>query len=181
MADSIAALPASPPATQPATQPPPPDDLAGYARWWLERTPNRTFVLYPAMVLLGRVLAGRRRAPLDRRFAPLLAWGYLQYRLGGSYRVERGGGGPGITVPPHSLVESGLYAYTRNPMYLGHLIFMLGLALTFRSRVGAVILGANAMWFHQRVLDDEVRLAARFGPAYEAYRARVKRWIPGLL
>jgi hypothetical protein len=156
------------------------DDPAAYIRWWLERTPNRTFILYPAVVLALRVLSGRGRGPLDLRFAPLLAWGYLQYRLGGGYRVERGGGGPGIEIPPHSLVDSGPYEYTRNPMYLGHLIFLLGLALTFRSRVAAAILAANALWFHQRVLDDEARLAAQFGVPYEAYRARVKRWIPGL-
>jgi hypothetical protein len=156
-------------------------DLAANARWWLERTPNRTFVLYPAIVLASRVLLGRRRGRIDLRFAPLLAWGYLQYRLVGGYRVERGGGGPGIIVPPHSLVESGPYAYTRNPMYLGHLIFLLGLALTFPSRVTAAILGANAVWFHQRVVEDEARLSAQFGPPYDAYRARVKRWIPGLV
>jgi hypothetical protein len=149
-------------------------------RPWLARTPNRTFVLYPAIVLLERILSGRDRSRLDRRFALLLAWGYWQYRLVGGYRVERGGGGPGVEIPPDAIVETGPYRYTRNPMYLGHLIFMLGLALTFRSRVAAAILGANAVWFHHRVLDDEARLSAQFGQRYEAYRARVTRWIPGL-
>jgi hypothetical protein len=163
------------------TRPDPTLDPGAYARWWLERTPNRTFVLYPALVLLARALSGRGRRPLDLRFGPLLVWGYLQYRFVGGYRVERGGGGPGITVAPHSLVDSGPYQYTRNPMYLGHLIFLAGLALTFRSRVGAAIFAANAAWFHQRVVEDEARLASQFGAPYEAYRARVKRWIPGLL
>jgi hypothetical protein len=163
-----------------AGRPGPADDPAAHARWWLERTPNRTFVLYPAVVLVARWLAGRDRPRLDLRFAPLLAWGYLQYRLVGGYRVERGGGGPGIEVPPHTLLDDGPYAYTRNPMYLGHLVFLLGLTLTSRSRVAAAIFGANAAWFHQRVLDDEARLAAQFGPVYDNYRRRVRRWIPGL-
>ena len=157
------------------------DDPVAYAQWWLERTPNRTFVLYPVIVLLGRVLSGADRPKLDLRFSPLLVWGYLQYRFVGGYRVERGRGGAGIEVPPDDLVQTGPYEYTRNPMYLGHLIFLAGLTLTTRSRVAAAILGANAVWFHQRVLDDETRLAAQFGARYEAYRARVKRWIPGLL
>ena len=113
--------------------------------------------------------------------ALLLAWGYLQYRLIGDYRVRRGGGGPGITVPPKHLVTNGIYAYTRNPMYLAHLIFLLGLAVTFWSWLALILFAVNAIWFHQRALDDEARLRALFGAQYEDYQARVKRWIPGLL
>jgi protein-S-isoprenylcysteine O-methyltransferase Ste14 len=147
----------------------------------LARTPFRTFVFYPAIVLLEQVVRRRGRVRFDRRFAPLLAWGCLQFRLVGDFRVARGGGGPGIQVPPTDLVETGLYRHTRNPMYLAQLIFLLGLALTFRSTLAAAILAANAAWFQQRVVDDEARLVAQFGPRYGAYRARVRRWIPGLL
>jgi protein-S-isoprenylcysteine O-methyltransferase Ste14 len=48
-------------------------------------------------------------------------------------------------------------------MYLGHLIFMMGLAVTFWSWFALVLLAARAIWFHQRVLHDERRLEARFG------------------
>jgi protein-S-isoprenylcysteine O-methyltransferase Ste14 len=95
--------------------------------------------------------------------------------------VHHGGGGPGITVPPEHLVVDGLNAYTRNPMYLGHLIFMLGLAVTYWSWPALILLAVNAAWFHRRVLDDEARLRAQFGAEYAEYQARVKRWIPGLL
>ena len=58
-------------------------------------TPVRTFLLYPLAVIAFE-LAIRRG---DLVFVPwgalLLAWGYLQYRLTGHYRVEHGGGGPG--------------------------------------------------------------------------------------
>jgi hypothetical protein len=154
---------------------------AANPRPWLARTPFRTFVFYPAIVIVERVVRRRGRIRVDGRFAPLLAWGCLQFRLVGDYRVARGGGGPGIQVPPNDLVETGLYRYTRNPMYLAQLIFLLGLALTFRSTLAAAILAANAAWFQQRVFDDEARLVLQFGASYEAYRARVKRWIPGLL
>jgi protein-S-isoprenylcysteine O-methyltransferase Ste14 len=58
---------------------------------------------------------------------------------------------------------------------------MLGLALTFWSWFALVILAVRAAWFHRRVLHDEARLEKLFGADYVAYRARVKRWIPGLL
>ena len=144
-------------------------------------TPARTFVLYPLGVIAFELIVRRGNLVIVPWGALLLVWGYLQYRLTGHYRVGRGGGGPGITVPPEHLVQDGLYAYTRNPMYLGHLIFMLGLAVTFWSWLALILLAVNAIWFHRRVLDDEARLRALFGAPYEDYQARVKRWIPGVL
>jgi len=66
-------------------------------------------------------------------------------------------------------------------MYLGHLIFLLGLAVTFWSWFAFALFVLQAIWLHRRVLADEERLRAQFGAEYAAYQARVKRWIPGLL
>jgi protein-S-isoprenylcysteine O-methyltransferase Ste14 len=66
-------------------------------------------------------------------------------------------------------------------MYLGHIIFMLGLAVTFRSWLALAILALRAIWFHRRVVADESRLTARFGAEYTEYMRRVKRWVPGVL
>jgi len=142
---------------------------------WLRRTPYRSFVLYPLLVLLAE---RRMRRPI---FLPLLAWGYLQYRLIGDYRQREHAGSRGLERPPDRLLTGGPYALTRNPMYLGHLIFMLGLALSTGSGLAWAILLGNLQWFHERVLFDERRLREKFGPEYEEYCRRVKRWIPGLL
>ncbi|MBI4492035.1 MAG: isoprenylcysteine carboxylmethyltransferase family protein [Chloroflexi bacterium] len=151
-------------------------------RRFVGSTPRRTFVLYPALVI-GVETARRGSLAVPRpAFLALLAWGYLQYRLVGEYRVRvMKAGGWGFDKPPDRLIEVGPYAYTRNPMYLGHLIFLLGLALGFRSLLGWLILLANLPWFHARVLADEARLRQKFGAEYEAYCARVKRWIPSVL
>jgi len=111
---------------------------------------------------------------------PLLAWGYLQYRFVGTFRTREGGGGPGIAVPPDRIVERGPYRWVRNPMYLGHLIFFLGLALVLMSLIAALVFVAHAVWFELRVREDESRLLARFGDSYRDYCRRVKRWIPGV-
>jgi protein-S-isoprenylcysteine O-methyltransferase Ste14 len=65
-------------------------------------------------------------------------------------------------------------------MYLGHIIFLVGVALTLRSWFAGLIAMAVALWFHYRVLDDERNLALKLGAPYIAYTRSVKRWIPGL-
>ena len=111
---------------------------------------------------------------------PLMAWGYLQYKLVGTYRSREGGGGPGISVPPDRIVEQGPYRWVRNPMYLGHLLYFAGLAVTLVSLAGGVLFLVHAVWFELRVREDEARLMQLFGEAYRDYCRRVKRWIPGV-
>jgi len=146
---------------------------------WARRTPVQTFIFCPLAVLAFELAIGR--LSLVPWGVPMLAWGYLQYLLVGSYRLPCAGGSAGMEVPPQRIIVQGPYRFTRNPMYLGHLIFLAGLALTFWSWFALIILAGRAFWFHQRVLADEARLEKLFGTEYVAYRAAVKRWIPGIL
>ena len=147
---------------------------------FFSRTPVRTFVIYPVVALVWEVAIHGDQFEPNLWFAPLMIWGYLQYRLCGRYRVKRGGGGPGLETPPDRLVATGCYAYTRNPMYLGHIIFLTGLTLALKSSLAALITIATAIWFHIRVVGDEKKLVQRLGQPYVNYLASVKRWIPGL-
>ena len=151
------------------------------AAGWLSSTSNRTFVLWPAVIFAAEAALQQGIPRIEIWGLPLLAWGYLQYRLVGNYRLRAGGGGPGISVPPERLVSGGPYRYCRNPMYLGHLIFLAGLAFALDSWLAAALFVFHAVWFDRRVRDDEARLSALFGDRYREYLARVKRWIPGLL
>ena len=85
-----------------------------------------------------------------------------------------------MKIPPERLVTSGPYAWCRNPMYLGHVIFLLGLTLTLQSLVALALLVVTVVLLQRHVLEDEKRLRALFGADYEAYAARVTRWIPRL-
>ena len=156
-------------------------DTDGKSLRWLLRTPVQTFVLAPLAVIAAELVLRGGELVFVPWGCVLLAWGYLQYLLVGNYRLPRARGGRGMDVPPDRIIETGPYRYTRNPMYLGHLIFMMGLAITLWSWFALVLLAARAIWFHRRVLHDERRLEARFGADYAAYRARVSRWIPGIL
>src|SRR6266404_4963711 len=145
---------------------------------WLVRTPVQTFVLCPLAVVAFELALHHGEIIFVQWGCVPLVWGYLQYLLVGNYRLPRAGGVRGMEAPPDRIITSGPYRYMRNPMYLGHLIFMVGLALTFWSWFAVVLLVARAIWFQQRVLHDERRLEKVFGVEYSAYRARVKRWIP---
>jgi len=147
---------------------------------FLARTPVRTFLLMPIAVVAVELAWRGGTLAVEPLGLVLLAWGWLQYRLSGQYRSSKGGGGPGIEVPPVRLVTSGIYSLTRNPMYLGHLIFILGLAVTFRSWFALALLAGSALWFDARVRADEARMRERFGEAYAAYVKRTARWVPGV-
>ena len=148
---------------------------------WLQRTPVHTFIMCPLLVIAFELALNRGSLTIMPWGIPLLIWGYLQYLFVGNYRLPRTGGTAGMDAMPQRIIDVGPYRYTRNLMYLGHLIFMVGLVLTFQSWFALILLVARAIWFHRRVLQDEARLEKVFGGEYASYRARVKRWIPFVL
>ena len=82
--------------------------------------------------------------------------------------------------PGHMLVMTGVYAVIRHPSYLGLLINSLGWALAFRSGVGVLLTVLTIPPLLARIHAEERLLRSQFGEAYDAYRARTSRMIPGL-
>lgn len=148
---------------------------------WLKSTSNRTFIAWPLALFAAEALLQQGVPRVSAWALPFLAWGYLQYKWVGVYRTRQGGGGPGISVPPERIVAAGPYRFVRNPMYLGHLIFLAGIALALQSWIAAAVFAFHVAWFHRRVREDEARLGELFGEPYREYSRRVKRWIPGIL
>ena len=90
-----------------------------------------------------------------------------------------GRGTPAPIDAPKRLVVRGLYRHVRNPMYLGVLAVILGWAVLFGSRALVLYALTVGTGFHLFVIGfEEPRLRALFGGDYEAYCARVGRWLP---
>lgn len=88
------------------------------------------------------------------------------------------GENPEPWTPTNGIVDTGLYAYTRNPMYLGMAIAHLGLAIVLGSLMSLILLPAAILIIQTQVIAREERyLGDKFGAAYADYCARVRRWI----
>ena len=77
-----------------------------------------------------------------------------------------------------SLITTGLFAISRNPIYLGDLLLLAALAVWFGNVLNIALL-ALFVWTINRyqIAPEERALATLFGEAYAAYRARVRRWL----
>lgn len=92
-----------------------------------------------------------------------------------------GRGTPAPIDAPKHLVVRGLYRYTRNPMYVGVLTFILGWVVLFRSLDVLLYALAVATCFHLFVLLYEERhLKQVFPDEYADYCGHVGRWLPRL-
>jgi len=81
--------------------------------------------------------------------------------------------------PPRELVTTGLFAWCRNPMYIGVLVTITGWAVTFRSIALAGYSAAAAFAFHVRVvLVEEPWASETFPDDWPNYRQQVPRWLP---
>ena len=77
-----------------------------------------------------------------------------------------------------SLVTSGVYRFTRNPMYVGLAMALLALAVFFSSP--AAVSGPLVFILYMtrfQIVPEERALSAMFGATYSTYRARVRRWL----
>lgn len=86
------------------------------------------------------------------------------------------------TVVPHrvpeALVTEGVFSRSRNPIYLGDVLILAGLTLYWQAWP-ALLLVPLFMWLitDRFIVPEEARMRERFGAAYDAYCARVRRWI----
>jgi protein-S-isoprenylcysteine O-methyltransferase Ste14 len=98
--------------------------------------------------------------------------------LAGRIAFSRAGTSPNPWTPTSALVVSGVYRYTRNPMYLGLTLIYIGITLWVDTPWPLLPLPIVLAVIQRGVIAREERyLEARFGEEYRQYRARVRRWI----
>ena len=99
----------------------------------------------------------------------LLLWSLVSF--GQSFRV-------GIdTDHPDKLITTGVFAYSRNPIYLAFAFILLGEFLIFSNWLLLVYLGAGIWLFHRQLLREEAYLKKHYGQEYLDYCHRVRRYL----
>ncbi|MBC8130909.1 MAG: isoprenylcysteine carboxylmethyltransferase family protein [Rhizobiaceae bacterium] len=78
---------------------------------------------------------------------------------------------------PEALVTTGLFALSRNPVFVGMLTLAAGLVMALPSAL--MIVSALGFWLacEMQVRDEERFLEGAFGPSYADYKQRVRRWL----
>lgn len=143
--------------------PPVPFALALAGGWWLDRHWHALPITLDGWAQpVGGVLVGAGLL--------VLGWTLLTFQR---HRT---------TVSPYgaasALCTDGPFQYSRNPIYLGDFVLLAGLALSWQT--AWPLLAAPALWAMIRygvIRHEEAHLTAKFGGAYRAYAARVRRWL----
>jgi protein-S-isoprenylcysteine O-methyltransferase Ste14 len=82
------------------------------------------------------------------------------------------------TVPQGTLLTSGPYRYSRNPLYLGGNVFIFfGASLLLGSPMAVAITAFHLPFVNLFIRREETQLAQRFGEDWARYKSAVRRWI----
>lgn len=97
--------------------------------------------------------------------------------IGSVNNIRRGGQGKHIAAD--TLIRSGIYAHTRNPLYLGNLIILSGLLLIANCRWWYVLVWPGFLGIYYAIVcAEEEFLSWKFGQAYRDYLQTVTRFLP---
>lgn len=152
-------------------------------------TDHKDFLIPPfALVYFYVVFAGAFGWPLvgaDRFFnSPAIAWAGVAVCFSGLLFVVAGLAAFGSsfrvgidTDNPDKLVTSGVFAISRNPIYVGFGLVLLGQLLVFPSWIPLVYLLAGVWLFNRQVLREEAFMRAHYGGEYADYCSRVRRYL----
>ncbi len=85
----------------------------------------------------------------------------------------------GVVKKREELTTSGIYSWTRNPLYFGSVLLAAGIIVASRSWIVAALVAAHFAVFYPVVIRDEERfLRERFGAAFDSYVAKVSVFLP---
>ena len=151
---------------------------------WLELKipPLLVWLVFAGVMLAVAHFATGLSFPLSARPAlalPLVALG-IAVALSGvvAFRSKRTTVSPLTPSACSSVVSSGVYRLSRNPMYLGFFLALVGWALYLSNAAAVLLLPAFVAYMTQYQIKPEERaLLAKFGAEFAEYMARVRRWV----
>lgn len=138
--------------------------LIGAAMWGIARSTP------------GLVLPGVARLAI----CAILVSGGLVVIVSGLRSFRRHGTTVNPTAPQSStkLVTGGIYRFTRNPMYLGLLLWLSAFGIWLASPSALLLCIVFILYMNRfQIAPEERALEGLFGDAYRSYKARVRRWI----
>jgi len=92
--------------------------------------------------------------------------------------MTRAGSNVPTNRPTTTIVETGPYRLSRNPIYLGMVLGLIGLAIASDNLWPLLVLVPFALVIHYGVVvREEAYLDRKFGDVYRGYRSRVRRWL----
>ena len=149
--------------------------------------PNRTPwppILYAGVLAVSYLL--ERAIPLSSmpRHGALQTLGWAVFALGvviglaGILQFRTLGTPVDPTGQAKHLATAGIYAFSRNPMYLGAVTGLIGLAFALTSAWLLILSLLLPLALRKLAIEpEEAYLTRRFGSAYEGYMSRVRRWL----
>ena len=152
------------------------------------QTGHANVKIEPPVLLLMHVIAVillRWLVPLPFVLPKLLEWlGYVLILLGiglGAGAVSRFRRAHTTTKPHESastIVTTGPYRFTRNPIYLGLVCMLIGFSFAFRTYWGLILSPLFIALMNTLVIQhEEAYLEKKFGEMYTSYKSRVRRWL----
>ena len=134
--------------------------IAGLALDWLA----------PLPLLPADLPAGGLGAMVFVLALALFAWAIVT--------ITRVGSNVPTNLPTTTIVESGPYRFTRNPIYLAMFLGLIGLAIAFDNLWLLILLVPFALVIRYGVVArEEAYLERKFDDVYLGYRSRVRRWL----
>jgi protein-S-isoprenylcysteine O-methyltransferase Ste14 len=123
--------------------------------------------------------------PLPFVFPSMLVWiGYALTIIGLGLPLSAAGRimQAHTTLDPHGsvteIVTSGPYRFSRNPIYLGFVSFLVGITFIFRTYWGLILSPLLIILLYRLVIQyEEAYLEKKFGETYRNYKSRVRRWL----
>lgn len=138
-------------------------------------------LVFIGFALLGPLvdrLFGIARLPLPWPVGAVIAVAGVAFAATAMGLFRRRGENPTPWTPTLAIIDTGLYAHTRNPMYLGMTVAQAGIALAFGSIAGLALVAVTiAVIQFGVIVPEESYLTRTFGTAYTGYRSRVRRWL----